>query len=286
VVPAALPKAKPRAGWALNPSDSVCSPTRIANLSDSTGKWLASPFKTVLEPVIKLQGASAINIIDQDMAPTPADGRDFGSVDMVTFATQVFTLQNAGNATLSLTGGASKVRVSGANAADFTVTVQPGASVAAAGSTTFTVRFQPGAVGPRSALLLIPSNDLNHSPYYVYLKGTGTSSITPTITPTPTITQTPTITATPTQTPLTTPVPTGTYTVLPSDPNIRYTGRFDFTTPNAPRFDWPGVMIEAGFTGTSIGILLAEQWANYNWYDAYIDGATTPTKFQTTAAGT
>jgi lysophospholipase L1-like esterase len=57
-----------------------------------------------------------------------------------------------------------------------------------------------------------------------------------------------------------------------SDPLIRYTGRFDFSTPAAPRMGWPGMMIEAAFSGTSIGIKLSEQVAYTSYFDATLDG--------------
>jgi lysophospholipase L1-like esterase len=54
-----------------------------------------------------------------------------------------------------------------------------------------------------------------------------------------------------------------------NDPNIQYSGRFNFSNPRAPRFDWPAVSITAVFQGTSIGILLTD---GNNDYDAFIDG--------------
>lgn len=55
-----------------------------------------------------------------------------------------------------------------------------------------------------------------------------------------------------------------------NNPNIQYSGRFDFANPLAPRFDWPGVSILAVFQGTSVGIRLTDGNSNYN---AFIDGA-------------
>lgn len=57
--------------------------------------------------------------------------------------------------------------------------------------------------------------------------------------------------------------------IPPSDPHIQYSGRFDFSDPLAPRFDWPAVSIAAVFQGTRIGILLED---GHNNYDAFIDG--------------
>ncbi len=42
--------------------------------------------------------------------------------------------------------------------------------------------------------------------------------------------------------------------ILPSEPNIRYTGRIDDRSADNYRFDWPGVSIEAMFEGTSCAI--------------------------------
>jgi lysophospholipase L1-like esterase len=54
-----------------------------------------------------------------------------------------------------------------------------------------------------------------------------------------------------------------------NDPHIQYFGRFDFSDPLAPRFDWPAVSISAVFQGTSVGILLDD---GNNDFDAFIDG--------------
>jgi len=53
------------------------------------------------------------------------------------------------------------------------------------------------------------------------------------------------------------------------DPGIRYSGRFDFSDPKAPRFDWPAVSISTVFQGNTVGILLDD---GTNDYDAFIDG--------------
>ncbi len=57
--------------------------------------------------------------------------------------------------------------------------------------------------------------------------------------------------------------------IAADDPLIRYTGRFDFSDPKKPRFDWPAVSIEAAFEGTSIAALLED---GRNSYDVTIDG--------------
>lgn len=54
-----------------------------------------------------------------------------------------------------------------------------------------------------------------------------------------------------------------------NNPGIYYSGRFDFTDPKAPRFDWPAVSISTVFQGCAIGILLED---GNNNYDVFIDG--------------
>jgi hypothetical protein len=68
------------------------------------------------------------------------------------------------------------VGISGAHAADFTVTAQPASSVAPAGSTTFSVRFDPSATGPRTASLSFGNSDANENPYDFSIQGSGFSS--------------------------------------------------------------------------------------------------------------
>ncbi len=47
------------------------------------------------------------------------------------------------------------------------------------------------------------------------------------------------------------------------DPNIQYTGRFDFTNPKKVAFDWPGVSICARFEGTQCSIRLNDHKNEY-----------------------
>ena len=61
----------------------------------------------------------------------------------------------------------------------------------------------------------------------------------------------------------------GSVLVPANDPNLQYRGRFDFTDPRAPRFDWSAVSISARFQGARVGILLDD---GKNDYAAYIDG--------------
>jgi hypothetical protein len=97
-------------------------------------------------PEINVQG-NAASIVDGDTTPSTADHTDF----------------------------------SGTHAADYSITTQPAASVAAAGSTTFVVQFNPSATGLRTAAVSFSNGDANENPYNFSIQGTGTSSTTVTI---------------------------------------------------------------------------------------------------------
>ena len=58
-------------------------------------------------------------------------------------------------------------------------------------------------------------------------------------------------------------------TISPADPNISYIGRFNWANPQAPTFDWPGVVIEAAFSGPAITLHLED---GNNLYNLYLDG--------------
>lgn len=130
----------------------------------------------VASPEIDIQGNS-ISIASGDTTPALADGTNFGSVLLAANTTKTFTIKNTGDASLTLSG-APLVKVSGANASDFDVSVQPTSPVTAGGSTTFTVRFTPSVVGARQATLSIANDDSNENPYTFAILGTGANAPT------------------------------------------------------------------------------------------------------------
>jgi hypothetical protein len=80
----------------------------------------------------------------------------------------------------------------------------------------------------------------------------------------PTVTATSITVLSPTKTP-----PVNSQFIPADDPRISYIGRFDFSQPTAPTFDWPGVALEAAFSGYSLTVLLED---GSNWYNIYVDG--------------
>lgn len=55
---------------------------------------------------------------------------------------------------------------------------------------------------------------------------------------------------------------------------VEYYGRFDFSVPGQATFDWPGCYIEAGSTGSTLGVNITGPAGTY--FDVFIDGAKVP----------
>jgi hypothetical protein len=137
---------------------------------------------TTFTPEINIQGNS-VSIVDGDITPSAADYTDFGSTSVAGGSVaRTFTIQNTGTSVLSLTGTSPYVGISGTNAADFTVTAIPSASIAASGSTTFQITFNPSSPGLRSASISIVNDDSNENPYNFDIQGTGVGIDAPTLT--------------------------------------------------------------------------------------------------------
>ncbi|MCP4442587.1 MAG: choice-of-anchor D domain-containing protein [Aureispira sp.] len=130
----------------------------------------------VASPEMDVQG-NGQSIADNDITPSATDDTEFGSLDITTGSTtHTFTIENTGNADLSLSGG-PVVAVSGTHASDFTVTQQATSPVTSGGgTTTFIVQFDPSAVGLRSATISIANDDTDENPYNFDIQGTGTAS--------------------------------------------------------------------------------------------------------------
>ena len=111
-----------------------------------------------------------------DLSPAVDDGTDFGAVPSDSNSvTQTFAIANTGNADLHLTG-APRVAVSGAHAADFTVLVQPGSSIAPGFQSTFQIIFHPRDTGLRQAVISIANDDDSEHPYIYAVQGTGVAA--------------------------------------------------------------------------------------------------------------
>ncbi|MFD0878218.1 choice-of-anchor D domain-containing protein, partial [Massilia pinisoli] len=112
-------------------------------------------------------------ITSGDTSPVTNDDTDFGSQSVASGTiVKTFTIENTGTAVLNLTG-TPKVSISGTNASDFTVSVQPASSVASNSTTTFEITFDPSAAGARTATVSIANDDADENPYSFAIQGTG-----------------------------------------------------------------------------------------------------------------
>jgi len=130
-------------------------------------------FTTGTAPEIDVQGNS-ISILDGDTTPQTGDDTDFGDVLAASgTATHTFTIENTGNADLTLT---LPFTFTGTHAADFSVSTDPAlTTIPPSGSTTFEVQFDPSDTGLREAEISISNNDGDENPYDFAIRGTGTA---------------------------------------------------------------------------------------------------------------
>jgi hypothetical protein len=112
-------------------------------------------------------------IIDGASTPDTANGTALGSTLQGGIGlTQTYTITNTGTATLNL----GTVSTGGPNAADFTVAMQPAATVPVGGSTAFTLQFIPTAVGARTATVSFTEDDpTTSSPFTFAVSGVATN---------------------------------------------------------------------------------------------------------------
>ena len=129
-----------------------------------------------LSPEIAVTG-NLVEIPDGADTPVPANLTDFGSADAISGSvTRTFWIKNNGDAVLQLTDASPYVVVSGTDAADFSLSAIPAATIAAGDSTSFSVEFDPSTVGVKEASLFIANDDLDEDPYNFDIAGTGTVS--------------------------------------------------------------------------------------------------------------
>ena len=164
--------------------------SQAKNLGAVTGSYGMKSFKeatlgvatldtTVIStsgPEMNVKWTSGPSIASGDMTPSTVDGTDFGSVDVASGnIVRTFTIENMGNANLIL-NGLPIVSISGAHAADFSVTANPISPIIPGSSTTFNLSFDPSASGLRVATVSISNNDSDENPYIFAIQGTGTIS--------------------------------------------------------------------------------------------------------------
>ncbi len=99
-----------------------------------------------------------------DTTPSMNDRTDFGFLGVsttgtgITSSTRSYTIRNTGTSLLTLTS-ATRVKISGSNAADFKVTTDPALATSVNGTTNFVITFNPTGAGLRTATVTILSDD-------------------------------------------------------------------------------------------------------------------------------
>lgn len=148
------------------PSNDTVTPDYTINVSG-----------TGLAPEIAVEQPAGTTISSGSVTPVSFTSVALSGDPNTATSSLTFTITNSGSSVLNLTG-TPKVAVSGTNAADFTVTTQPAATVAASGgTTTFVVQFKPSATGTRIAALSIANDDPDgtENPYLIAIAGVGTA---------------------------------------------------------------------------------------------------------------
>lgn len=145
---------------------------------------------TPIDNEIDVEG-NGVSIVNGDNTPSLTDNTDFGTTLVGNDVSHTFTITNAGPDDLDISG----ITITGVDAADFYISVNPASIVAAGGSTTFEVTFSPAAAGTSNATINIANNDSDENPYTfdivavstVCTPTTSVSSITPTSGPVGTV---------------------------------------------------------------------------------------------------
>jgi FtsP/CotA-like multicopper oxidase with cupredoxin domain len=157
------------------PAANSCTIT-VTFTPKATGSRTATVMITSTNPT-----ALSITLSGNGTAPVISPSNNafqFGSITVGTTTTpQTLTLINAGNANLVINSYA----LNGGNVGDFATTAAstctPGMSLAPGGACTIGMTFKPGAMGNRSTVLRIISNDPVTPALNISLSGFGTQSI-------------------------------------------------------------------------------------------------------------
>jgi hypothetical protein len=107
--------------------------------------------------------------ISQNSTPYSDEGVfDFGQCDVSSSKEKTFTIENTGDADLTIS---TPISLSGTNADEFSITKQPDNLVTSAAPTTFAVTFSPVSEGTKGAVVTINNNDTDEGSYEIILTG-------------------------------------------------------------------------------------------------------------------
>ncbi len=154
--------------------DGVCT-------SDNSNTILTSTLKLCPdEPEIYVYGNTYI-IPNQTTVPDYVQNTFFGNVQLTQSKTNTFTISNKGNVALNLTG-VPKISLTGADAGQFSVSLQPASPVISGGNVNFEITFSPTYVKPNNeqiqCLVNIQSDDPEVPLYSFTIGGFGVDNTT------------------------------------------------------------------------------------------------------------
>jgi hypothetical protein len=115
---------------------------------------------TPANPEIDVQG-NGVSIVNGDATPSLTDHTDFGTTIIGNDVSQTFTIYNAGPDDLDV----SSITITGVDAGDFYISVNPASTIVSGGSTTFEVTFSPTIAATSYATINIDNNDGDENPY-------------------------------------------------------------------------------------------------------------------------
>ncbi len=143
---------------------------------DRRVRFVATRINALSLPIsdLKIIGTNGEVIVNGDPNMAAENGAWFGGVHVGTgVTTHVFTLSNAGDGPLEISG----VSPQGGHADDFELITAPSNAVVNPGeSTELEIRFDPQAKGIRSTLFFVENNDPDDDPYALWLGGDGLQS--------------------------------------------------------------------------------------------------------------
>jgi len=125
---------------------------------------------TLIGSYINVSGTNSI-AVPYNGAAIISNGTDFGTTQVAaTPIVKTFTIENIGSNTINLSGSPT-VQITGSS--DFSVSSFPANTINTATSTTFQITFNPLILGPKTAIVSIPSNADTNNPYLFEIKGEG-----------------------------------------------------------------------------------------------------------------
>ena len=117
-------------------------------------------------------GIPDMNIISGSKDYLNSSAYDFGLVSIDGTSNNTFTIESLGTGNLILTGS-PEIVIKGKHKRFFSVQQQPESTIPPGNSSDFVIRFSPMTKGQKAARLSIDNNDVDKTPYLIYLYGEG-----------------------------------------------------------------------------------------------------------------